>query len=91
MNINEYLKRIKAIGGGLIVELEAMENKIEIMKNKGQMRRVNIWIEDDLTNREKQVQEWLDSIVREEGINGLETWLGYRRLTWMEARVERNR
>lgn len=44
---------------------------------------MGIWLDDDLTEREKQIRDWLDSIVREERKNGLETRMGY-----MKIRVE---
>lgn len=57
LKIDVYIKRIRAIGGGLVVELEDIENKIEIMKYKREMREVNIWLDHDLTDREKHVQK----------------------------------
>lgn len=80
LNIDVYIKRIRAIGEGLLVELEVMGNKIEIMRRKGKLRRVSLVLEDDLTEREKQIQEWLESIVREEGEKGLEARLGYGKI-----------
>lgn len=50
------------------------------MRNKGKMKRVSLWLEDDLTDREKQVEKWLESIVKEEKKNGLETNLGYMKI-----------
>lgn len=72
-----YIKRVRAIGGELLVELDSMENKINIMKMKIRLRGSGIWIDDDLTRREKQVQEWLESLVKDERENGLNTRLGY--------------
>lgn len=66
LGIDLYIKTIKAIGGGLVVELFVMENKIELIKRKGLLRGMNFWIEDDLTERERQVQEWLESLVEDE-------------------------
>lgn len=90
-----FIREIRAIGGGLLVECEALENKIEIMKRKGMLRGVDIWIEDDFTEREKQVQGWLKSIVREEKKNGLETRLGYFKIqidgSWYRWEEKRGR
>lgn len=41
---------MRAIGCGLLVELAAMEKKI--MKRKGILKEIEIWIEYDLTERE---------------------------------------
>lgn len=47
-----------------------------------------IWMDDDLTEREKQIQEWLGSIVAEERKNGLSARLGYLKIkvedSWYE-------
>lgn len=44
------------------------------------MRGTGIWIDDDYTEREKQVQGWLREIVEEEEKNGLDTRLGYMKI-----------
>lgn len=41
------------------------------------LRGVGIWMEDDLTVRERQVQGWLSDLVVEEKGKGLEAKLGY--------------
>ncbi|XP_031789088.1 putative uncharacterized protein DDB_G0274405 [Nasonia vitripennis] len=68
-----YIKKVRAIGGGLVVELESMENKIEAMRKRGMLKGMNVWIEDDLTEREKEIQNWLKMIAEEERGRGLET------------------
>ncbi|OXU24202.1 hypothetical protein TSAR_012637 [Trichomalopsis sarcophagae] len=68
-----YLKKVRAIGGGLVVELESMENKIEVMRKRGMLKGMNVWIEDDLTERDKEIQNWLKMIAEEERGRGLET------------------
>lgn len=78
-----YTGLIRAIGGGLVVEVIAMENKIEIMRRKSNLAGSGIWIEDDLTEREKQVQEWLERLGREERQMGHEVRVGY-----MKVRVD---
>lgn len=56
LRLEVYIKTVKAIDERLVVKLHAMENKIEIMKRKRNLRAVGIWTEDDLTESEKQVQ-----------------------------------
>lgn len=63
-----------------MVELFAMEYKIEIMKNKSRLEGTGNWTEDDLTEREKEVEEWLESQVREERKKGLESRLDYMKI-----------
>lgn len=88
-----YVNKVRIIGGGLVVEMESMANKLDLMKNKKFLRGTDIRIEDDLTNREKEVQEWLKSIEKEERKNGLEVRVGYLKIRvdgiqyrWVEKR-----
>lgn len=46
-----YIKGIRAIGGGLVVELDVMENKISIMRRRGMLNGIDIWIDNDLMKR----------------------------------------
>lgn len=54
MKVEIYIKRVKALEGGLLIELESFSNKIDILKRKGMLRGINLWIEDDYTRREKK-------------------------------------
>ena len=47
------------VGGGPVVTLQSMQAKIAIMRRKAQLVEVEIWIEDDHTARERDVEEWL--------------------------------
>lgn len=80
LGISMYIRKIRAVGGGLVIELESMENKIEIMKNKKNLKGVGIWIEDDHTIREREIQSWLEKIVEEERKNGLDAMVGYQKV-----------
>lgn len=80
MNLEIYISNIRALGGGVVVELESFENKVEILKRKRMLKGIDLWLEDDYTAREKQVQEWLEKIAKEEGRNGLETKVGYQKI-----------
>lgn len=75
-----YIKKIRPIGGGLVVALESMENKREIMKSKSCLKGSGIWIEDDLTDREKEIQSWLERLKEEEKSLGIEAILGYQKV-----------
>lgn len=75
-----YIKRTRAIGGGLVVELESMENKIEIMRKRRMLQGVNLWLEDDLTEREKEIKKWLEMVAKEERELGTEAQLGYQKI-----------
>lgn len=49
LGIEMYISKVTAIAGGLLVELVAFENKIEILKRKGMLKGINLWIEKDFT------------------------------------------
>lgn len=80
MDVDIYIKRVLAIEGGLVVELESFKNKIEILKRKGRLGGIKLWIGDDFTKREKEVQEWLSMIAEEEGMRGHDTKVGYQKV-----------
>lgn len=80
LGIEVYIDRLSAIGGGLLIELESLENKIDIIKRKGMLKGINLWVEDDLTEREKEVQEWLGKVAEEERMRGLEVIVGYQKI-----------
>ena len=55
----EIMERIEA---GWKVRLEELEKKVELMKNKAKLGQMNwgVWIADDHTERQKEVQGWLE-------------------------------
>lgn len=80
MGIEIYIKKVATVGGGLLVELESFSNKIDIIKRKGKLRGINLWIQDDYTPREKEVQEWLEMVAEEEGKRGHEVKTSYQKI-----------
>lgn len=80
LGIEIYIKKVEAVEGGLVVELESFSNKIDILKRKGKLRGINLWIEEDLTCREREVQGWLKQIAEEEAKRGFETKVGYQKV-----------
>lgn len=80
LRMDIYIERIRVMGGGILVELQSMENKVMIMKRKGMLKGVDIWIKDDYTVREKQVQDWLEKLGEEERILGHEVKVGYQKV-----------
>lgn len=80
LGIEIYISKVTAIAGGLLVKLVAFENKLEILKKKGMLKGINLWIEEDLTEREKEIQEWLGKIAKEEEEGGREVRMGYLKI-----------
>lgn len=83
IGVNLYIepRTLRAIGGGIVVTLESMRNKIFLMKNKNRLEENKMWIEDDYTKREREVQKWLSEVAEEEKRNGQTTKVGYLKLS----------
>lgn len=80
LDIDIYIKKIRPIGGGLVIDLYSLENKVEIMKRRGMLKGTDIWIDDDWTERQKEVKKWLEKIAETEKKNGLEVRVGYQKI-----------
>ena len=84
--------RVQRVGGGPVVTLLSMETKEAIMKRKGELRDAAIWIEDDYTTREKEVEEWLMTEAEKKRREGKIIRRGYMKINvngvWWQ-RVER--
>lgn len=63
--------------GDVVMRVEMMEEKIEILRGKGKFQGTGIFFYDDLTEREKTVKKWL--IQKEKVlINGkVNAWAAY--------------
>lgn len=59
LNIPVGIEKVRAIGCGILIRVHSLKNKIRIMKWKAEFKGTNIWIEDDLSLRERSAQEWL--------------------------------
>lgn len=70
----------RAIGGGLLLTLNSMHDKKWIMSKKRLLRGTSIIVSDDLTEKEKQVQNWIKFTVNEAKQKRLNTRIGY--LKW---------
>lgn len=47
-----------------------MAKNLDLVKNKKNIRGTGVWVDDDFTNREEEIQAWLESIEKEERKNG---------------------
>ena len=67
MRVEIRVERMERIEGDRKVRLEELEKKVELMKNKAKLGQKNwgVWIADDHTERQKEVQGWLE---REAGV-----------------------
>ena len=64
----------------ILVELESYEKKMEIMRSKSKIRNTKVYIDNDLTRTERDIQKEIVSIARKENSKGNKTNIGYQRL-----------
>lgn len=65
------------VGNRIILTLETLANKIDIMKKKAALIVDDIGLEDNRTEREIKIQEWLKYQQEEERKRNVEVKLGY--------------
>lgn len=75
------IQEIRVIGGGILLKLESWKQKRNLIINKFKLRGTKIRIEDDLTLRENQVQDWIKGLVKEARKNGIPARYGYMKWT----------
>jgi len=66
-------------GGFAVVRFRTEEEKREVMRKKGGLRGERIWIEEDLTWRERQVRWKIREVARGEEGKGAKVWVGENR------------
>lgn len=64
LSVNEEIKKVIRLGNnlnnnnnstGVLVQVESLEAKRKIMRNKTQLKGIKIFIDDDLTKREREI------------------------------------
>lgn len=86
LEVEPNIQRIQRAPGGPIVTLGSMDIKKAVMTRKGGLRGLDIWIDDDLTTREKEVQDWLREEACRKREEGRAVRIGYQKIridgTW---------
>ncbi|KAJ8672395.1 hypothetical protein QAD02_003654 [Eretmocerus hayati] len=75
-----HIRKITPIGGGLVIELQSFYNKMQLMKVRRKLESYGICISDEYTEREKEINNWVQGIAEEERENGLEARAGYMKI-----------
>ncbi|XP_033212110.1 E3 ubiquitin-protein ligase BRE1A-like [Belonocnema kinseyi] len=75
--VRMLIQKMKGIAGGTLIKLKTWDNKRNLMANKHKLRGTRIKVEDDFTEREKQIQDWIESQIREARDRGLEASTSY--------------
>lgn len=94
--VNQFLRtelKVEAKVGGVrtlnkgtqaelvVVEMESWDKKREIMQVKNRLKGKRIYIDDDLTRNEREIQKQIRSIAKEEILKGKKVKVGYRKIT----------
>lgn len=74
----------------IIVKMENFQEKMQIMKKKAIFKDTSIFIENELTAKEKIVQNKIKEIAKEEKQNGNTVKIGYRKLYINKVKYEWN-
>lgn len=84
MEIQIEIKAVKYLGPKTcLIELKNTDDKIKIMKNKSKLREYkeqNIYINDDMTKEEREIQEKIRRKAKEERTKGKTVKIGYQKL-----------
>lgn len=64
----------------VVMKLSNFRDKVEVMKRKRALKGTDIWIEDDLTEREKEIQRFVESIAEVRRKEGKETKVGHMKI-----------
>lgn len=76
----------KSSGGGILVaKLKSGQQKKEIMLRKGELKGKKLYIENDLTKKEREGQRELVKLANVEKAQGSQVKIGYRKL-WVNGR-----
>lgn len=63
-----------------MINVGSAEIKKKVVTAKGEFRGSDIWLKDDLTERQYEIQEWLQEQVRTKLAAGHRTKLGYMKI-----------
>lgn len=77
----------KRSGGGILVaKLSSGQQKKETMLRKGNLKGKKLYIENDLTKKEREVQREIAKLAKAEKEQGSQVKIGYRKL-WINDRL----
>lgn len=81
----EIEKALKINSKKCVVEMQRWTDKVKIMEEKKKLRGKNIFIDADLTRKEREVQRKIRERAREERVRGRKTRVGYQKL-WIDGK-----
>lgn len=69
--------------GEMVLKFKNWTEKLEIMRKRKELKGTGIWIKDDLSRREKEIQNWLRDVAENERRRGRQAEVKYMKI-WME-------
>lgn len=99
MNVDIQAQRVFKLGGydnnGMVLlELESREDKMQVMKAKFHLKGSNIFVDDDLTPKEQEIQRNIRDIAKREEQKGQKVRVGYKKLEingqWLKWNERKN-
>jgi hypothetical protein len=90
LEVEVRVKEMYKINGGkmIVAELESWREKRKVMENKRKLREKKgkrMYIEDDMTKKERDTQKKLRTLAKEEREKGLRVKVGYKKI-WIEGK-----
>ena len=84
LNVQIKAKNVNKINNKrCVIELESFEKKLEVMKNKSKLKSIEgdkIYIDNDLTKKEIQIQKKIKEIANEERLNQKQVKIGHQKI-----------
>ena len=82
LGIKAEIKRASRINNQkCIIEMQEWRHKVEILTEKKKLKGGNVFIDPDLTKKEREVQKTIRERAREEREKGKRTKVGYKKMT----------
>jgi hypothetical protein len=90
LEVEVRVKEMYKINGGkmIVAELESWGEKRKVMENKRKLREKKgkrVYIEDDMTKKERDTQKKVRTLAKEEREKGLRVKVGYKKI-WIEGK-----
>lgn len=62
------------------IEFRTIEEKLLALEQRKNLKGTGIWVDDDHTRREIEIQKWLRAVAEREKKKGKEVWVGYQKI-----------
>lgn len=81
VHLDTHNYRVQRKRGNIFtIHFKKLEGKLAVMREKKELKGTNIWIDDDHTKREIEIQKWIRRIAKEKREQGERVSFGYMTL-----------